>query len=336
MAILITGGAGYIGTHTCVELINKGNDIVIVDNFNNSSAYSLIKISEITKTKVKFYEVDILNRDSLERVFEENNIEAVIHFAGYKSVSESVKEPLIYYSNNVIGTIILCETMRKYNVKKLVFSSSATVYSPVDTNTPISEDFPLGATNPYGRTKLIIEKMLSDLYVSDNQWSIALLRYFNPVGAHPTGLIGESPKGTPNNLIPYITQVAVGRLKELKVFGNDYSTPDGTGVRDYIHVQDLAVGHIKALDKVLTVKGVNAYNLGTGKGTSVLEIINIFKEITGMNIPFTYEARRNGDTAICYADVSKARRELGWVAEKSVLEMCADSWNWQVKNPNGL
>jgi UDP-glucose 4-epimerase len=334
MAILVTGGAGYIGSHTCVELLNAGYEIVVVDSLSNSKPEALKRVSEITGKDFKFYQVNLLNRDELETVFSENQIDAVIHFAGLKAVGESVEIPLLYYHNNITGTLILCEVMQKYGVKKMVFSSSATVYG-MPERVPISEDFPLQATNPYGRTKLMIEDILRDLYVSDNSWSIALLRYFNPIGAHPSGRIGEDPSGIPNNLMPYITQVAVGKLKELRVFGNDYPTVDGTGVRDYIHVVDLAVGHLKALEKVLKTTGVDAYNLGTGRGYSVLEIVSAFEKVTGVKIPYKIVERRPGDVAICYADPTKAKEELGWIAERGIEEMCADSWRWQLNNPNG-
>ncbi|MCZ0756852.1 UDP-glucose 4-epimerase GalE [Geobacillus zalihae] len=334
MAILVTGGAGYIGSHTCVELLNAGYEIVVIDNFCNSKPESLKRISEITGKEFKFYKVDLLNRDELETVFSENKIDAVIHFAGLKAVGESVEVPLRYYHNNITGTLILCNVMQKYDVKKMVFSSSATVYG-MPERVPISEDFPLHPTNPYGRTKFMIEEILRDLYVSDKKWGIALLRYFNPIGAHPSGRIGEDPNGIPNNLMPYITQVAIGKLKELRVFGNDYPTVDGTGVRDYIHVVDLALGHLKALEKVMTTPGVDAYNLGTGKGYSVLEIVSAFEKASGVKIPYKIVGRRPGDVAICYADPTKAKEELGWVAERGIEEMCADSWRWQSNNPNG-
>jgi UDP-glucose 4-epimerase len=334
MAILVTGGAGYIGSHTCVELLHMGYELIIVDNFSNSKSESLSRIKEITEKDFKFYEVDLLDRDGLEKVFAENHIDAVIHFAGLKAVGESVSIPLHYYHNNITGTLILCEVMKKFGVKKLVFSSSATVYG-MPERVPISEDFPLGATNPYGRTKLMIEEILRDLYVADNSWSIALLRYFNPIGAHQSGRIGEDPNGIPNNLMPYITQVAVGKLSELRVFGNDYPTPDGTGVRDYIHVVDLANGHLKALEKVMASTGVEAYNLGTGTGYSVLELVSAFEKASELKIPYQIVERRPGDVAVCYADPTKARTELGWVAEKGIEDMCRDSWRWQKNNPNG-
>ncbi|GAC91760.1 UDP-glucose 4-epimerase [Anoxybacillus flavithermus NBRC 109594] len=334
MAILITGGAGYIGSHTCVELLNAGYEVIVLDSLSNSKAESLKRVKEITGKELKFYKTDLLNRRELEMVFIENHIDAVIHIAGLKAVSESIKVPLRYYHNNIIGTLILCEVMQKYGVKKIVFSSSATVYG-VPKCVPISENFPLRATNPYGRTKLMIEEMLRDLYVADNSWSISILRYFNPVGAHPSRRIGEDPNSVPKNLMTNITQVAVGKLKELMVFGNDYPTVDGTGVRDYIHVVDLAIGHLKALEKVLETTGVDVYNLGTGIGYSVLQIISIFEKVTGVKIPYKIVERRSGDVAICYADPTKAKKELGWVAKREIEEMCADSWGWQLNNPNG-
>lgn len=334
MSILVTGGSGYIGSHTCVELLNAGIEIIIVDNFSNSKPEALKRIGEITGKSFKFYNVDILDREALEKIFAESSIDAVIHFAGLKAVGESVKVPMKYYHNNITGTLVLCEVMSKFGVKKIVFSSSATVYGMPDS-VPISEDFPLGATNPYGRTKLMIEEILRDVFVSDKEWSVALLRYFNPIGAHKSGLIGEDPNGIPNNLMPYITQVAVGKLKTLSVFGNDYPTPDGTGVRDYIHVVDLAQGHLKALDKVMSTKGVNAYNLGTGKGCSVLDVVNAFEKASGRKIPYAITGRRPGDIAECYADPSKAKSELNWTAALGIDEMCEDSWRWQVNNPSG-
>ncbi|PFN80193.1 UDP-glucose 4-epimerase GalE [Bacillus sp. AFS076308] len=334
MAVLVTGGAGYIGSHTCIELLNAGHEIIIVDNYSNSKPESLERVKELSGKDFAFYEVDLLDRIGLEKVFAENQIEAVIHFAGLKAVGESVSIPLHYYHNNITGTLILCEVMKQYGVKNLVFSSSATVYG-MPERVPISEDFPLGATNPYGRTKLMIEEILRDLYVSDPEWSIALLRYFNPIGAHVSGRIGEDPNGIPNNLMPFITQVAVGKLKQLQVFGSDYPTVDGTGVRDYIHVVDLAIGHLKALEKILPATGVEAYNLGTGTGYSVLEIVAAFEKASGVDIPYKIVDRRPGDVAVCYADASKAKKELGWTASKGIAEMCEDSWRWQKNNPNG-
>lgn len=325
MAILVTGGAGFIGSHTCVELLDAGYEIVVVDNLSNSKPRVLDRIKEITGRTFQFYNVDLLDRDALDRVFSENRIEAVIHFAGLKAVGESVRTPLRYYHNNLTGTFILCETMQTYDVKRIVFSSSATVYGEKN-EVPFSEDMPLSATNPYGRTKLMIEEVLRDLYASDNGWGIALLRYFNPVGAHKSGRLGEDPEGIPNNLMPYITRVAAGTLPELNVFGNDYPTKDGTGVRDYIHVVDLAVGHLRALENVLAEPGVNAYNLGTGTGYSVLEMIDAFEKATGKKVPYSIVDRRPGDIAVSYADVSKAKQQLNWVAEKGLEEMCEDSW----------
>jgi UDP-glucose 4-epimerase len=334
MSILITGGAGYIGSHTCVELLNAGYEIVVLDNLSNSKIDSLDRIREITSKDFKFYQIDLLNRGELETIFSENDIEAVIHFAGLKAVGESVSIPLHYYHNNITGTLILCEVMEQFGVNNMVFSSSATVYG-MQEQVPLSEELPLQATNPYGRTKLMIEEILRDVYVSNQNWSVALLRYFNPVGAHPSGHIGEDPNGIPNNLVPYITQVAVGKLSELRVFGNDYATQDGTGVRDYIHVVDLAAGHLKALEKVMTSSGVSAYNLGTGIGYSVMEMIHAFEKVTGRNIPYQIIDRRPGDIGISYADPLKAQNKLNWIAQKGLEEMCSDSWRWQSNNPNG-
>ncbi|MBM7661744.1 UDP-glucose 4-epimerase [Bacillus mesophilus] len=334
MSILVTGGAGYIGSHTCVELLNAGYEIVLVDNLDNSKPESLKRIKELTGKDFAFYQVDLLDREALIQVFTDNNIEAVIHFAGLKAVGESVQQPLRYYHNNITGTLILTEVMEQFGVEKIVFSSSATVYG-MPKQVPISEDFSLSATNPYGRTKLMIEEILRDVYTSNNKWSIALLRYFNPIGAHESGRIGEDPNGIPNNLMPYITQVAVGKLQQLSVFGSDYVTVDGTGVRDYIHVVDLAKGHLKALEKVMNAKGVEAYNLGTGKGYSVLEMVKAFEEASGKKVPYQISERRPGDIAECYADPTKAKEELGWEAEKGIEEMCKDSWKWQSENPHG-
>lgn len=334
MSILVTGGAGYIGSHTCVELLNAGIDIVIADNFSNSKLEVLKRIGDITGKSFKFYKIDILDRIALEKVFEENNIDAVIHFAGLKAVGESVRIPIRYYYNNIAGTLTLCDVMARHNVKKIVFSSSATVYG-IPKSVPIKEDFPLGSINPYGRTKLMIEEILRDIFVSDNDWSIILLRYFNPIGAHKSGRIGEDPNGIPNNLMPYITQVAVGKHKSLNVFGDDYPTPDGTGIRDYIHVVDLALGHLKALDKAMSMKGVEAYNLGTGKGYSVFEVVRAFEKASGIKIPYVITDRRPGDAAECYADPSKAKLDLGWTAKHGIEEMCEDSWRWQHNNPKG-
>ncbi len=334
MAILVTGGAGYIGSHTCVELLEAGKEVIVVDNFANSKPESIKRVSEITGKTLKLYEVDILDRDALDKVFEENTIEAVIHFAGLKAVGESVAIPLAYFHTNITGTLILCDVMMKHNVKKIVFSSSATVYGDPLT-TPIEESFPLSATNPYGRTKLMIEEILRDLYVSDNEWSISLLRYFNPIGAHMSGRIGEDPNGIPNNLMPFITQVAVGKRETLSVFGNDYDTHDGTGVRDYIHVVDLAKGHLAALDYVMNHQTIEAVNLGTGTGYSVLDVVNAFTTATEQSVPYVITDRRPGDIASCYADPTKALSLFGWKTEKNIQEMCRDSWKWQSDNPNG-
>jgi len=334
MKVLVTGGAGYIGSHTCVELLEAGYDIVVIDNLSNSKEESLNRVEKITGKELVFYKVDILDKDALIEVFSQHKFDAVIHFAGLKAVGESVEKPLLYYHNNITGSLTLFEVMNEYDVKCIVFSSSATVYGDPHT-VPIKEDFPLYPTNPYGRTKLIIEQILKDLFVADNSWNIILLRYFNPVGAHSSGDIGEDPNGIPNNLFPFISQVAVGKLKELSVFGNDYPTDDGTGVRDYIHVVDLAKGHLKALDKISHKKGVHTYNLGTGRGYSVLEIVRAFENASDAHIPYKIVARRPGDIAVCYADSALAKKELGWEAEKGILDMCADSWKWQSKNPNG-
>lgn len=334
MTILITGGAGYIGSHTCVELLNKGYEIVVVDNFSNSKPESLKRVKQITGKSFKTYPIDLMDEEKLESVFKENDIEAVIHFAGLKAVGESVSLPLWYYRNNITSTVILCEVMKKYHVKQFVFSSSATVYGE-PKRIPITEDSDLFAMNPYGRTKLMIEEILRDLYESDPSWSIALLRYFNPIGAHSSGLIGEDPRGIPNNLMPYISQVAVGRLKELKVFGSHYPTDDGTGVRDHIHVVDLAKGHLKALEKISGKPGIDAYNLGTGKGYSVLEMVAAFERASDRAVPYRIVDARPGDIPICYADPTKAEQVLGWVAEKGINEMCEDAWRWQSNNPDG-
>lgn len=335
MAVLVTGGAGYIGSHTCVELLNSGYHVVVVDNFSNSKPEVISRIKEITGQEFAFYQVDLLDKSALSKVFAEHQIDAVIHFAGLKAVGESVEVPLRYYHNNITGTLILCEVMQEYEVKKIVFSSSATVYGMPD-RVPISEDFALNATNPYGRTKLMVEQILQDLHVSDEAWAISLLRYFNPIGAHASGRIGEDPNGIPNNLMPYITQVAVGKLPELQIFGNDYPTPDGTGVRDYIHVVDLAQGHLKALDKIMTETGVATYNLGTGTGYSVLEVVTAFEKASGKNVPYTIVKRRPGDVASCYADPTKAKTQLGWEAKKGLAEMCNDAWRWQLNNTRGF
>ena len=318
-----------------MELLEAGYEVCVVDNLANSSEESLRRVKKITGRDLSFYQGDLLDGGVLDRIFTENKIEAVIHFAGLKAVGESVAKPLEYYHNNIEGTLSLCFAMRRHGVKKLVFSSSATVYGKPRT-VPVMEDFPISATNPYGRTKLFIEQILEDVYRSDPSWSIILLRYFNPIGAHPSGLIGECPGGIPNNLMPYITQVAIGQLRQLRVFGDDYETPDGTGVRDYIHVVDLAKGHLSALKKADEGPGVNIYNLGTGNGYSVLDVIHAFEKASGVKIPYEIVERRPGDVAAVYADPSKAFRELGWKAEKSLFDMCADSWRWQKTNPNGF
>ncbi len=335
MSILVTGGAGYIGSHTCVEMLNAGYDVVVVDNLDNSCSESLNRVEKITGKKVRFYEKDLRDREALRQIFRENEIEAVIHFAGLKAVGESVQKPILYYSNNLESTLTLVETMTEFNVKKIVFSSSATVYG-VATEMPLKEGMPTGAINPYGRTKLFIEEIFRDLYVSDKDWSIALLRYFNPIGAHKSGLIGENPKGIPNNLMPYISQVAVGKLKELHVFGDDYDTVDGTGVRDYIHVVDLALGHVKAVEWSLKSKGCEEINLGTGNGTSVLQLRDAFVKASGIDVPYVVDPRRPGDLGEVYADASKALNLLGWKTERDIEEMCEDTWRWQKNNPNGF
>ncbi len=333
--ILVTGGAGFIGSHTSVELLEAGYDIAIIDNFCNSKPESLKRIRKITGKDFKFYEADLLDREAVDKIFTENDIEAVIHFAGLKAVGESVAMPIEYYHNNIGSTLVLCDVMRNHGCKKIVFSSSATVYGN-PASVPIREDFPLSTTNPYGSTKLMIEQILRDLYVSDNEWSIALLRYFNPIGAHKSGLIGEDPNGIPNNLVPYIAQVAVGKLDHLNVFGNDYNTKDGTGVRDYIHVVDLSLGHIKAVEKVMSTTGVDAYNLGTGNGYSVLEVVKAYEKACGREVKYEIAPRRPGDIAECYADPEKSRKELGWEAKYGIEEMCASSWNFTVNNPDGM
>ena len=331
--ILVTGGAGYIGSHTAVELLEKGENLVIVDNFSNSSPEVLEKIKQITNKNFDFYEVDLLDEEKLEKVFQENEIESVIHFAGLKAVGESVSKPIEYYHNNITGTLILLKLMKKYNCKKIVFSSSATVYGNPKT-LPIKEDFPLSTTNPYGSTKLMIEQILQDISIADNELSVAILRYFNPIGAHESGLIGEVPNGIPNNIMPYIMKVATGEYEELTVFGNDYPTPDGTGVRDYIHVVDLSKGHLKALDKIRREQGVKIYNLGTGKGYSVLELVNTFEKVNGVKVKYKIGARRTGDIPACYADPSKAEKELGWKAEKGIEDMCRDGWRFANSKSN--
>ena len=335
MKILVTGGAGYIGSHTCVELLNAGYEVVILDNFYNSSPEVLKRIKELTGKEFTFCECDIRDRKGLDKVFAENKIDAVIHFAGLKAVGESVRKPLEYYENNVGGTVTLCEAMRDAGCKKIVFSSSATVYG-MNNPSPLNETMKIGGTtNPYGTTKYMIELILQDLYTSDNDWSVALLRYFNPIGAHESGRIGENPNGIPNNLMPYITQVAVGKLDHLNVFGDDYDTPDGTGVRDYIHVVDLALGHIKAVEKIADSKGVCIYNLGTGVGYSVLDVVKAFEKASGKEIKYEIVPRRPGDLATVYSDPTKAKEELGWVAERGLEKMCEDSWRWQKNNPEG-
>lgn len=334
MKILVTGGAGYIGSHTCVELLQDGYEIVVVDNLSNSSEESLRRVESITARKLDFHKVDLLDRPALEAVFDQYEIDAVIHFAGLKAVGESVEKPLHYYHNNVTGTLNLCSVMREYGVKDIVFSSSATVYGEPDS-VPIKEDFPLSPTNPYGHTKLFIEEILRDLHAADESWNVVLLRYFNPVGAHPSGKIGEDPNGIPNNLVPYIAQVAVGTLSEVRVFGDDYDTHDGTGIRDYIHVVDLAVGHIRALEKLTKNPGIAIYNLGTGRGYSVLEVLAAFEKACGKDIPYKITPRRPGDIATSFADSSKANDELNWLAERGIEDMCTDTWCWQSNNPQG-
>lgn len=335
MAILVTGGAGYIGSHTVVELQNAGYDVVVLDNLSNASEKALDRVSKITGKPVKFYKADILDRDALNDIFDKETIESCIHFAGLKAVGESVVKPWEYYENNIAGTLTLVDVMRKRNVKNIIFSSSATVYGD-PAQIPITEECPKGqCTNPYGWTKSMLEQVLTDIQKADPEWNVMLLRYFNPIGAHKSGTIGENPNGIPNNLMPYITQVAVGKLKELGVFGNDYDTPDGTGVRDYIHVVDLAKGHVKALKKIGENPGLAIYNLGTGKGYSVLDIVKNFEAATGVKIPYVIKPRRAGDIATCYCDASKAEKELGWKAENGIREMCEDSWRWQSDNPQG-
>lgn len=333
MSILVTGGAGYIGSHTVVELLNAGREVVIVDDFSNSKPEVLDAIRKLTGKDFKFYEINYLDREALEKVFEENDIDSVINFAGFKAVGESVQKPIEYYTNNISGALVLLDTMKKYNVKKFVFSSSATVYGDPET-IPITENCKIGGTtNPYGTSKLFIEQILQDIYASDNTWDICILRYFNPVGAHKSGLIGEEPQGIPNNLMPYVVRVAAGTLKELSVFGNDYDTPDGTGVRDYIHVVDLAIGHIKAIEKLDKEKhGIFIYNLGTGVGYSVLDMVKSFEKATGKPVPYKIAPRRAGDIATCYADPTKAKEELGWEAKLGIDDMCQDSWNYINKN----
>ena len=335
MAILVTGGAGYIGSHTCVELLQAGYEVVVLDNLSNASEKSLDRVRAITGKDVTFYKGDILDRDLLNQIMDRETITCCIHFAGLKAVGESVEKPWEYYNNNIAGTLILVDVMRQHGVKNIIFSSSATVYGNPAV-IPITEECPKGqCTNPYGWTKSMLEQILTDMQKADPEWNVILLRYFNPIGAHPSGTMGENPNGIPNNLMPYITQVAVGKLKELGVFGNDYDTPDGTGVRDYIHVVDLAIGHVKALKKIEEKAGLCIYNLGTGVGYSVLDIVKNFEEATGVEIPYVIKPRRAGDIATCYADATKAKEELGWTAQYGIKEMCADSWRWQKNNPNG-
>jgi UDP-glucose 4-epimerase len=336
MRILVTGGAGYIGSHTCIELLNRDYEVVVVDNLCNSSKVSLQRVEQITGKKPVFYEADILDRQALSSIFDRESIDAVIHFAGLKAVGESVAKPLEYYYNNITGTLVLCDVMREHGVKNIIFSSSATVYGD-PAFVPITEECPKGEiTNPYGQTKGMLEQILTDLHRADSEWNVILLRYFNPVGAHKSGLIGEDPAGIPNNLMPYITQVAVGKLKEVGVFGNDYDTPDGTGVRDYIHVVDLALGHVKALEKMSSSDAeVRIYNLGTGQGYSVLQMIEAISKASGREIPYVIKPRRAGDIAQCYADPALAKKELGWESERGIDEMCEDSWRWQSGNPDG-
>lgn len=334
MNILVTGGAGYIGSHTTLELLNENHQVIVVDNLSNSKKEALDRVEDITGRSVTFYETDLLDKAALDKIFDHHSIDSVIHFAGYKAVGESVRKPLSYYHNNITGTLYLCEVMQQHGVWDIVFSSSATVYGDPH-EVPIREDFPLSATNPYGRTKLYIEHILRDLHTADERWNVALLRYFNPVGAHKSGRIGEDPNDIPNNLMPYITQVAVGKLDQLSVFGDDYPTHDGTGVRDYIHVVDLAIGHLKALEKLTEKTGVVTYNLGTGQGYSVLDVVKAFEKASGQDVPYKITDRRPGDIASCYADPTKAENELEWKAKRELLEMCEDSWRWQSQNPNG-
>lgn len=335
MSILVTGGAGYIGSHTCVELLEAGYEVVVVDNLYNASPEALKRVEKITGKNVTFYEADILDKEALNKIFDAQKIEAVIHFAGYKAVGESVRKPIEYYYNNMTGTLVLCDVMRAHGVKNIVFSSSATVYGD-PAQIPITENCPKGQpTNPYGWTKSMLEQVLTDIHTSDPEWNVILLRYFNPIGAHKSGIIGEDPKGIPNNLLPYIAQVAVGKREMLGVFGNDYDTPDGTGVRDYIHVVDLAAGHVKAIEKLRENPGVEIYNLGTGNGYSVLQVVAAFEKACGHAIPYEIKPRREGDIATCYCDPEKAKNELGWVAKYGIDEMCEDSWRWQSTNPDG-
>jgi len=335
MAILVTGGAGYIGSHTTLELLKADFEVIVVDNLSNSKEESLKRVQKLSGKTLQFYKADLLDKLALQKIFHVHDIDAVIHFAGLKAVGESVEKPLEYYHNNITGTLVLCEVMKEYEVKNIVFSSSATVYGDPES-VPIKEDARLSTTNPYGRTKHMIEEILRDLHVADSNWNVAILRYFNPVGAHPSGEIGEDPNGIPNNLMPYIAQVAIGKLPKLSVFGDDYPTKDGTGVRDFIHVVDLSLGHLNALEKLEENPGVVTYNLGTGRGYSVLEMISAFEEASGQKIPYEIVDRRPGDIAECYADPTKAERELGWKAERGIDEMCRDAWRWQSKNPQGF
>lgn len=335
MSILVAGGAGYIGSHTCVELLEAGYEVVVVDNLYNASEESLKRVEKITGKTVTFYEADILDKEALNKIFDAHEIEAVIHFAGYKAVGESVQKPIEYYHNNMTGTLVLCDVMRAHGVKNIVFSSSATVYGD-PAQIPITENCPKGQpTNPYGWTKSMLEQVLTDIHTSDKEWNVILLRYFNPIGAHKSGMIGEDPKGIPNNLVPYVAQVAVGKRPCLGVFGNDYDTPDGTGVRDYIHVVDLAAGHVKAIEKLRENPGVEVYNLGTGNGYSVLQVVAAFEKACGHEIPYEIKPRREGDIATCYCDPQKAKADLGWEAKYGIEEMCEDSWRWQSTNPDG-
>ncbi len=335
MKILVTGGAGYIGSHTCVELLNAGYDVVVVDNLYNASAKALDRVREITGKDLTFYEADILDAPKMDEIFKKEQVDCVIHFAGLKAVGESVVKPLEYYKNNINGTLVLCEAMRKNGCKNIIFSSSATVYGN-PAFIPITEECPKGTpTNPYGWTKWMIEQILTDFHTADPEWNVILLRYFNPIGAHKSGLMGEDPKGIPNNLLPYVAQVAIGKLKCLGVFGDDYDTPDGTGVRDYIHVVDLAAGHVKAINKIKENPGVKIYNLGTGKGYSVLDVVKAFSKACGHDVPYEIKPRRAGDISTCYSDASLAKKELGWEAKYDIDEMCEDSWRWQTMNPNG-
>lgn len=335
MAILVTGGAGYIGSHTSVELLKAGYDVIIVDNLVNSKYEAVRRIEFITGRKLKFYQGDLLNRNVLNRIFDNEQIEAVVHCAGLKAVGESVRKPLLYYNTNIIGTLNLCSVMMKYRIKNIIFSSSATVYGRPEIM-PITEVCPIGEIkNPYGQTKYILEQLLMDLYTADSEWNIVLLRYFNPIGAHESGLLGEDPIGKPNNLLPHISRVAIGREKRVEIFGDDYPTPDGTCIRDYVHITDLAKGHVKALTQMKPGSGVNIYNLGTGIGYSVLEVLTMYEKICGKELPYVVKPRREGDVAISYCDPSKAGKELGWIAEKKIEDMCMDSWKWQTMNPNG-